>query len=321
MIAETSKKTISKTTKKAAVSDPEVVIDPAIAQTSIPELSPAFLTLAEPKLPDLQRENRARLLLQSPTRLYFYWSLKNDPFHTLKAAFGDTGSYTLVVKLIDLRRGTEELHAVEREGNWWFDAEPGGRYRAEIGYYAPNRPYFRIIYSNPVETPRRSPSPHPATDSRWTLSATKFAEVLDVAGFSQDAFDVAMAGDDPVTADDAAHAAFRRYIGTNGFSLDGVDAADIRYAMVALASGVGVEELRHRIGGSLFAVLQANADRLTSGSARAALGEYFDIDETEFTEEQTGSAVFGASLVNFPRTLRSRRSESKYRPFSSHSIR
>ena len=35
-----------------------------------------------------------------------------------------------------------------------------------------------------------------------------------------------------------------------------------------------------------------------------ALTEYFDIDEAEFTEEQFGSAVYGASLVNFPRTLK-----------------
>src|SRR6185369_5146214 len=35
------------------------------------ELSPAFKALATPKLPELKRENRARLLMQSPGRIYF----------------------------------------------------------------------------------------------------------------------------------------------------------------------------------------------------------------------------------------------------------
>ena len=66
--------------------------------------SRAFLELAEPKLPELTRENRARLLMQSPTRLYFYWSVGKNPFHTLNRAIGGgTGSYTLVLKLIDLK--------------------------------------------------------------------------------------------------------------------------------------------------------------------------------------------------------------------------
>ena len=310
------KRTIRKITKKVAV---DVTAEIAAAEPGV-ELSPVFKALAEPKLPELQRENRARLLMQSPTEIYFYWSIRKDPYHILRDAFGETGSYTLVLKLSDLRRGTEEIHRVEPEGNWWFAVEPDGEYRAEIGFYAPNRPYFRIVYSNTVETPRRSPSPNPATESEWRVTAHKFAEVLDVAGFAQDAFDVAMAGDDQTAAADATHAAFTRFIGLSNGQVNTIAAEDIRYTMVALAKGLKLEELRWRVGPAMFAILQANADKLEAAKAKSALTEHFDMDESEFVEEHYGPAVYGASLVNFPRTLKPGKLTSRYSPLSSHSV-
>lgn len=285
------------------------------------ELSPVFKALAEPTLPELKREDRARLLMQSPTELYFYWSIRRDPYHSLRDVFGDdTGSYTLVLKLKDLRRGTEEIHRVEAEGNWWFAVEPEREYRAEIGFYAPNRPYFRIVYSNTVETPRRSPSRHPARDAEWRVTAHKFAEVLDVSGFGQDAFDVAMAGDDVAAARDAAHAAFSSFIGFTDDCFDTIAAEDIRYAMVALASGSMLEDIRWRVGPAMFSVLQSNTDKLQAGRAQKALTEYFEIDETDVVEEECGPTVHGSSLLHFPRTLKTRRPTSTYIPLSSYSI-
>ena len=136
--------------------------------------SPVFKALSEPVLPKLERENRARLMMQTPTELYFYWSVRENPYQVLRKAFGDdTGSYTLTIKLTNLNTGEEELHPAEAEGNWWFHVEPNGKYEAEIGFYAPNRPYFRVIYSNTIETPRRAPSPRPATEAVWTVSANQ----------------------------------------------------------------------------------------------------------------------------------------------------
>ena len=90
----------------------------AVAENSITperpaevELSPVFKALAEPKLPALSKENRARLLMQSPNRLYFYWSMHTNPFQTLNRALGkQTGSYTLVLKLVDLKRDARSAH-------------------------------------------------------------------------------------------------------------------------------------------------------------------------------------------------------------------
>ena len=315
--AKRAKKAISKTTVTATL---DVTAELASAAREV-EVSPVFKALADVALPELKRENRARLQMQTPTRLYFYWSIRENPWATLRAVFGeDLGSYSLVVKLIENKHGREEITQCEAEGNWWFDVEPDGEYKAEIGFYAPNRPYFRILYSNIVETPRRGPSPRVATEADWTVSSNKFAEVLDVAGFSQDAFEVALAGDDHAAAEAGTHAAFASLIGAGNVEFSGVSAEDIRYAMLAIASGATLEDLRWNVSPPLFAILQANAGNLDADNAKAALGEHFDIDETEFVEEQLGAAVYGASRINFPRTLKKRAVSSKYNPVSSHSV-
>ncbi len=316
--AETPTSAVKKVAKKT---EPGVLPANANDKAEV-ELSPLFKKLAEPILPELIRENRARLLMQTPTRLYFYWSIRENPYHLLRNAFGDDlGSYTLVLKLIDKKFGYEEIHQADAEGNYWFNVEPDRKYQAEIGFYAPNRPYFRIIFSNIVETPRRSPSPHSAAEAKWTVSANKFAEVLDVAGFTQDAFDVAMAGDNQTAAETNTYEAFTRFVGPGDFELKGIAADEIRYALIALASGLKLEELRWKISPALFAILQTNADEIEASKAMAILTEYFDIDEAEFAEEQFGSAVYGASLVNFPRTLKKRAMSPKFASLSSHSFR
>lgn len=326
-VVDVPKTPVKKTVKKAVKAkkaDLDVTAELAAAEPEV-ELSPVFKALAEVTLPELERENRARLLMQSPTKLYFYWSVRENPWHQLRAIFGDDlGSYTLVLKLTDRKRNSEEIHPCDAEGNWWFEVEPDGEYQAEIGFYATNRPYFRVIYSNTIQTPRRSPSPRPASEAQWTVSANKFAEVLDVAGFSRDAFDVAMAGDDHAGAQDATHTAFSRFIDRSDYALDGISVEDIRYAMLALASGFTLEELRFRVGPALFAILQANVEKLAADKAMSALSEYFDIDEAEWTEEEFGSAVYGASLVHFPSTLKTKKVSSafspRYNPVSSYSL-
>ena len=138
--------------------------EPEIEQEE--EVDPIFAELATPRLPELQRENRAWLQMQSPNRIYFYWAIKNNPFQTLSKVFaGNTGSYQLVAKFVNLKNETEEIRAVDAEGNYWFNADSDSKYRAEIGFYAPNRPFIRVIFSNTIETPRKSPSPRIATVS------------------------------------------------------------------------------------------------------------------------------------------------------------
>jgi hypothetical protein len=260
--------------------------------------------------------------MQTPNRLFFYWSMKHSPFQILRKAFGhDTGSYTLVAKLLDLSRGSEEIYAIEPEGSWWFGVNAGSEYRAEIGFYAPNRPYFRIMFSNTVATPRKSPSPRSASSADWIITAERFARVLDVAGFSQDAFDVALAGDDWDAAQSSTRTAFAKFIGES-HDLDGIDPEDIRYALLAIASGLTLEELRYRIGANLFALLQASAEKLNKQSALAALKDEFGIEAEDIIEEESEATVYGASLVHFPRRLRTKTGRlPKFAPVSSFNFR
>ena len=175
--------------------------------------------------------------MQTPNRLFFYWSIKTNPFRTLNRALGDrTGNYTLVLKLVDLGRETEEIFPVEAEGSWWFDVEADASYRAEIGFYAPNGPYVRLMFSNEIETPRKSPSPRIADDAEWTVSANVFAKVLDVSGFAQDAFDVAMAGDDLESARHATHSAFSQFIGSD-YRSEGLQPRGIKISFAGAGLG------------------------------------------------------------------------------------
>ena len=272
------------------------------------EIDPIFAELATPKLPELARENRARLQMQSPNRLYFYWSIKNNPFQVLQKVFaGNTGSYQLVAKFVNLGNDHEEIRAVDAEGNYWFNVESDAKYRAEIGFYAPNRPYIRVIFSNTIETPRKSPSPRAASDADWAISSNSFAQVLDISGFTQDAFEVALAGDDVVVAEKATHNAFSQLVGKRDADFGSINPDEVRFALLALASGVSLGELRGQISDALFLILQENAASLSSENALSALKDHFDVfDEEVFEEEEIGAAVFGASLINFPKTLRKR---------------
>jgi hypothetical protein len=276
------------------------------------EIDPIFKELSEPKLPELPKDNRARLQMQSPTRAFLYWSFKNNPYQTLNRVFGNqTGSYTLVAKLTDLSNGIEELFPIETEGSWWFNVNAGSIYQAEIGFYAPNRPFVRIMFSNTLEMPRKSPSPRHASDADWAITAMEFAEVLDSSGYTQDAFEVALAGDDFEISEQATQNAFSQFIGETAENYNAFDLEEIRFALLALASGVLLEELRGQISEKLFAVLQENVERLSAENAYTSLQEYFEVMEDEIFEEEDeviyGKAVFGASLINFPKSSKKRK--------------
>ena len=286
------------------------------------EESQVMKELAAVELPELEKENRARLQMQSPNRLFFYWSMKNNPFQMLNRAFGgNTGSYTLVAKLINLTRDTEEIQRIEAEGSWWFSVDADSSYRAEIGFYAPNRPYVRVMFSNTVTTPRKRPSPRVATSADWNLTANTFARVLDVSGFKRDAFEVASAGDTSRSAPPVNYEAFARFVERDHSDFAGIASEELRYALLLIASGLSIESLRYRIDASLFALLEASAAKLNAENALAVLKEQFGIEADETFEEEESTAVFGASLVNFPRRLKRKRTLSDYQPISSFSFR
>jgi hypothetical protein len=267
--------------------------------------SPVFKLLASPTLPELKHETRARLMMQSPTRLFFYWSVARRSFQALhKTLGGQTGDYTLALRLLNLTTDVEELHAVEAEGSWWFNAEPDNEYRAEIGFYSATRPFVRILFSNSITTPRKSPSPHSASESRWAITTHTFAEVLEASGFEEDAFEVIRsdAGQD-------LSSAFASHVGINESELAGLDLEELRRALAFLASGMPIEDLKWKIAAPLYALLEAHLAMLSAASIEKNIGIAASASEPEF---ETFSAV-GGSLLNFPRR--------RYRPISSMNLR
>jgi len=278
---------------------------------------PIFKKLAEPKLPELSKENRARLQMQSPNKIYFYWSFKSNPFQTLSRVFGKQVNYQMVVKLVNRTNGREDIFPAEAEGSTWFDVEADSTYRAEIGFYAVNRPFVRVMFSNTIETPRKNPSPRSDYSPNFTVSAVQFAAVLDVSGFQQDAFEVALAGDDIESANDATQTAFSQIIGTPQSDYDESQSSEIRFILLALASGYSIEDLRGHISPHLFAILRNNAEKISIEKALLALQENFGVfSDAIYEEESAAAAVFGASLINFPRVSK-RRVLPKFAPISS----
>ena len=274
--------------------------------TSEDDADPVLSELANPMLPELPREDRARLQMQSPNRLYFYWALKTNPFQTLKKLLrGRGGSYVLTAKLVNLTRQSEEIFPVDPEGNWWFNVDSDSDYRAEIGFYAPNRPYIRILFSNQVRTPRKSPSTRTDYTPSFTVNAQQFAEVLDVAGYQRDAFDVALAGDDETLARNATEKTYARLVGKSLRDLPGT-IEELRIALLALAAGYSLKDLEGEIDPALHNRLSSEFAELSAEKVLAALKENFDIETEDYVEEESGQAVFGASIVHFPKRLRKR---------------
>jgi hypothetical protein len=279
---------------------------------------PIFKELSTPKLPKLASENRARLQMQSPTRLHFYWSFKNNPFQALNRAFSArANNFKLVVKLVNQTQGEEEIMPIETEGSAWFDVDANSTYRAEVGFYAPNNIFTRVMFSNTVETPRKNPSLRRDFSTDWSVSAQNFAEVLNGSGFSQDAFEVALAGDDAAFSDNATQNAFSQILENQKTDFVSNDSSEIRFTLLALASGISLGNLRGQISKKLFAALSENAENISAAKALAALQENFGEFEDEFLEnEEFGNTVFGSSLLNFPK-ISKRRFLPKFSPISS----
>ena len=280
---------------------------------------PIFKELSKPKLPELVKEDRARLQMQSPNKIHFYWSFKQNPFQTLSRVVGKNTNYQLIIKLVNQTNEREELYPADAEGSAWFDVDADSTYQAEIGFYAVSRPFIRLLFSNSLQTPRKNPSSRRDYSERFAVSADQFAKVLDSSGFQQDAFEVALAGDDIEFADNATETAFAQIFDVRESDFDANKSSEMRFVLLALASNYAVEDLCGQISPSLFTFLQAHAEKLSAEKALIALQENFGVaaaNEIDDAEETFGAAVFGASLINFPRSVK-RRTLPKFTPISS----
>jgi hypothetical protein len=264
-------------------------------------------------LPALPEINRVRLQVQSPNRIFLYWSLAGNPFATLQRAFGNRATnYSLVLKFRNLSHGGEQIVPVEKTGNWWFDVSPNASFQVDVGLFASNRPFIRLMSSNRVETPRATPSPHVDTEADWQVSRVQFARVLDVSGYTHDALPVVFGfGEDGVFDEMATVAVLNQLASNAPIAPETFDAAEMRVALSALAAGVSFEVLREQLSPALRnyfdSLLQQEPDALSSENVLAALqavlGDEFVGEFASFGKEMQRiqlEPVWGASAVHFP---------------------
>ena len=137
-------------------------------------------------LPTLINRDFIQLLLQSPRKLYLYWTFARDPRATLRAAFGELAAhYRLAVRLVKVESGEEFLLDAPKERAQWFEVYPRHAYRADVGFHAANRPFVRLLSSDIVHTPPDSASHLSDEEHEFQLEADEFARLLDGAGYER----------------------------------------------------------------------------------------------------------------------------------------
>jgi hypothetical protein len=137
-------------------------------------------------LPTPPPRDDVRLLVQSPRRLFLYWSFARDPRETLRRAFGESANgFELSARLIDIADDSiAQSIAADGATSLWLDAAPRRTYRAEIGFVAEGSPFVRVLTSAPIETPPDSASELIDDAADFHIDAHDFAQLLAVSGFA-----------------------------------------------------------------------------------------------------------------------------------------
>ncbi|HJR05921.1 MAG TPA: DUF4912 domain-containing protein [Pyrinomonadaceae bacterium] len=145
----------------------------------------ASLTLDD-TLPVLLKRDFIKLLLQSPSKLYLYWTFARDPHATLREAFGELAAhYRLSVRLVKVESGEEFFMDAPKERAQWFAVYPRHAYRADVGFHAADRPFVRLLSSDVVTTPPDSASHLSDEEHEFQLEADEFARLLYGAGYER----------------------------------------------------------------------------------------------------------------------------------------
>jgi hypothetical protein len=312
---KTDLKLVAPVTEPAGVQPALAVMETAAAlPAKKPEIvrSREFLRLADPQLPELPMDDRARLQLQSPNKLFFYWSSRKNPYANLQRLFGERfRGYDLAVRLINLKDDSVRVMPADISGTTWFDVGSDSSYRAELGFFSQSRPFIRVMYSNTVQTPRPSPSRRLASDADFAVRTVQFADVLTASGFAHENVAQDFAFADKLVADTRAREIAGRITDEKVESkkaLKSIDLAELRWVLVSLAAYIPLEELKLSISAELIAWLEQieaeNPEALRpeniAAELKQTLGEEFvgmvQSGEVE-TRKRYVHKVFGGSAV------------------------
>ena len=295
---------------------------PGSSELTIAPPSPAVIDKlaelsADEPLPESYPGDRIRLLVQSPRKLYLYWTFARDPFVALRRSFGaKSAQYKLVVRLVETDDGVEALHEASPTRSQWFEVKPGGSYRVDVGLYATGRAFIRLLSSNVAETPHAGVARTPDATPQWNVSAEQFARVLDESGYVSDALEVTLEAADAATRGEATRTIARRF-GGDATALPVMDEEgleELRGLLTALAFGMAFDELRRSLSAPFVRWLEQidvegetttalDASRLLD-VLQSTLGIQmshapFDAP-TEEAMRRVARMVVGASEVNLP---------------------
>jgi hypothetical protein len=296
---------------RVVVSKAEITpLEPVVAEKPEKEVSPIFKKLADPKLPELPSDDRARLQLQSPNRLFFYWSSRKNPYDNLQRLFGDRfRGYDLSIRLINLKDDSVRVMPADKSGTTWFDVGSDTTYRAELGFFSQNRPFIRVMYSNEVQTPRPSPSRKLATDADFAVRTQQFADVLSASGFAHENIAQDFAFADKLLADTRAREIAARLTAEKEEAFTDISLLELRWVLVSLAGYAPLDELKQSVSPELVSWLERieaeNPDAFKPENVAAelqeSLGEEFvgmiKSGEVE-TRKRYVHKVFGGSAVD-----------------------
>jgi hypothetical protein len=174
-------------------------------------------------LPELPARDAARLLVQSPHKLFLYFGFERDPRAALRHAFGVLAErFELGARLVDLEHDAiGEPIAAGGSDNLWLDARPRRAYRAEVGFFAEGLSFVCVLTSNVVETPPDAASELTDDAEDFHTDAQDFDRLLAASGFAARARESAplltdvLAGDAAATVGANARANANTGVGAN----------------------------------------------------------------------------------------------------------
>ena len=139
-------------------------------------------------LPDRYGIDRLQLMIQSPFRVFAYWEVTPERLQEALAPFPqeDQNSFRIILKWIEYGQGQYQAYDSGAASEWWFEARPGSRYRAELCLHSEEFGVIPVIGSNEVETPSDSIAETAAEIEECRETTELLSRLVELTGLKQE---------------------------------------------------------------------------------------------------------------------------------------